>query len=89
MTFYTVVYINDSQLEMDTGTLSIADSVKQAAEAVVQKQQADMLHDSGYIYDEHSGLYYHPASGYYYDQVSSKSNYVRYKKQPYVSLVET
>ncbi|XP_045215756.2 angiogenic factor with G patch and FHA domains 1-like isoform X1 [Mercenaria mercenaria] len=56
-------------VEMET--VSIADSIKQAAEAAVQQQQADMLHDQGYVYDEHSGLYYHSATGYYYDQHKS------------------
>ena len=53
-------------------SISIADSIKQAAEAVVQQQQSDMLEERGYVYDEHSGLYYHSATGYYYDQVSMK-----------------
>ena len=44
------------------GGLSIADSLKQAAEDAVQQ--------SGYVYDEQSGLYYDYKSGYYYDPVS-------------------
>lgn len=55
------------QVEGEGAQLSIADSIKQTAEAVVQQQQADMLYDQGYVYDESSGLYYHSATGYYYD----------------------
>ena len=42
--------------------LTIAESLKQAAEEVVQQ--------SGFVYDKTSGLYYDYNSGYYYDAVS-------------------
>ena len=42
-------------------TLSLAESLKQAAEEVVQQ--------TGFVYDETSGFYYDYNSGYYYDAV--------------------
>ncbi|WAR00725.1 AGGF1-like protein, partial [Mya arenaria] len=55
--------------------MSIAESVKAAAEAAVQQQQQTeqeaMLAQSGYQYDVTSGLYYHAESGYYYDPATS------------------
>ena len=45
-------------------TVSIADSLKATAEAVVLQQ-------SGFVYDETSGLYYDYNTGYYYDNVST------------------
>jgi len=50
--------------------VSIAESLKEAANAVVQQQQVDMLAQNGYVYDPTSGLHYHAESGYYYDTVS-------------------
>ena len=44
--------------------VSIAESLKATAEAVVLQQ-------SGFVYDENSGLYYDYNSGYYYDNVST------------------
>ena len=44
--------------------LSIADSLKATAEAVVMEQ-------SGFVYDQNSGLYYDYNTGYYYDNVST------------------
>lgn len=57
--------------------LSIADSVKEAAEAVVQQQQEDMLRHSGYVFDTSTSLYYHAETGYYYDMVR-KLNHLEY-----------
>lgn len=50
--------------------MSIADSIKATAEAVVQQQTDEALVHSGYVYDQQWGLYYHQESGYYYDSVS-------------------
>ena len=44
--------------------LSIAESLKATAEAVVMEQ-------SGFVYDQNSGLYYDYNTGYYYDNVST------------------
>ena len=44
-------------------TVTIAESLKATAEAVVLQQ-------SGFVYDETSGLYYDYNTGYYYDNVS-------------------
>ncbi|KAL4228321.1 Angiogenic factor with G patch and FHA domains 1 [Mactra antiquata] len=67
----TQIIENNALDEIPTGSLSIADSIKQTAECVVQQQQYNQLTDLGYMYDEQSGLYYHSASGYYYDQTKS------------------
>ena len=48
---------------VSTEKLSIAESLKATAEAVVLEQ-------SGFVYDQNSGLYYDYNSGYYYDNVS-------------------
>ncbi|XP_052795782.1 angiogenic factor with G patch and FHA domains 1-like isoform X2 [Mya arenaria] len=64
---------DNSQLTIEG--MSIAESVKAAAEAAVQQQQQTeqeaMLAQSGYQYDVTSGLYYHAESGYYYDPATS------------------
>ena len=51
--------------QAETGeSVSIAESLKATAEAVVLQQ-------SGFVYDENSGLYYDYNTGYYYDNVST------------------
>jgi hypothetical protein len=55
---------NANLIFQDSGVepMSIADSLKAAAEEVVQQ--------SGYVFDEKSGMYYDYNTGYYYDNVS-------------------
>ncbi|XP_052278408.1 angiogenic factor with G patch and FHA domains 1-like isoform X2 [Dreissena polymorpha] len=61
----------DQQAESNACTLSIAESIKQAAESVIQQQEQDeqeaMLKRTGYVFDPTSSQYYHPETGYYYD----------------------
>ncbi len=48
--------------------LSIAETLKQTAEAA--------LVQTGFVFDENTGLYYDYNSGYYYNQVSATTNLV-------------
>ncbi|GFO06216.1 angiogenic factor with g patch and fha domains 1 [Plakobranchus ocellatus] len=57
-------------------SVSIAESLKAAAEEVVQDGQSNFLEQetqssSDYVYDAQTGFYYHPASGYYWDPSAS------------------
>ena len=61
--------------------MSIAESLKAAAEEVVQEQDLTESQENpsgqpvesstDYIYDAQTGFYYHPTTGYYWDPVRS------------------
>ena len=49
--------------------MSVADSVRAAAEAAVKESERKALEAAGMVYDSNSGMYYDYNSGYYYDAV--------------------
>ena len=49
--------------------MSVADSVRAAAEAAVKESERKALEAAGMVYDSNSGMYYDYNSGYYYDSV--------------------
>ena len=49
--------------------MSVADSVRAAAEAAVKESERKALEAAGMVYDANSGMYYDYNSGYYYDAV--------------------
>ena len=49
--------------------MSVADSVRAAAEAAVKESERKALEAAGMVYDNNSGMYYDYNSGYYYDAV--------------------
>ncbi len=57
-------------IKLQESNMSVADSVRAAAEAAMKDAERKTLEAAGMVYDQNYQMYYDYNSGYYYDAVS-------------------
>ena len=71
--------------------MSVADSVRAAAEAAMKDAERKTLEAAGMVYDQNYGMYYDYNSGYYYDAVRDLQNFIHHVTFlcMYLSMIKT
>ena len=69
--------------------MSVADSVRAAAEAAVKESERKALEAAGMVYDSNSGMYYDYNSGYYYDAVCISFRKLSVKPRHWLTLTSS